>query len=425
MTGDTEPGACATALADPAPEAGSVAYAAEGPAASPSAERAAWAVSAALLAFAVCMSVLPPALVRIQPEMGLNTARVSQLSAFLFGPFLATIAAASYLVRRYLKGALTTAGCLFMLAGSVVCTFAGSYAPLCAGAALLGIGGGLIELSSSALIGELFDGHQRRAAMNYSHVAFAAGSIGTPLAIAAILRAGLDWRLGFWGAAVLSAASGIWMAWSGTHRLGSPPIARERIGAALDAFCLLLSGAMFFYAAAEVGVCYWLPTYFITVLESPEAFAAAANGIFWTGMIAGRLVAGSLGRRFSDAQVLLVTSPAAAASAAVFLLLRSPEAGMVAAGLTGLTFAAIWPTIVSYAGHVYASRLTFVFPIIIGAGAVGATTGPVALGALSASLGHHTAFVLVPVCCALIAGLVIAAPQMERRARAAKEDCHV
>lgn len=406
----------AGAPADVAPEAGIPSSGLAALAGKEGARQAAWSVSMALLVFSVGMSVVPPALVKIKPDLGLSTGQAGQLSACIFVPFLATVAASGRLCRIFPRGWLVMAGCWGMGAGCVLAAAAGSFTVLAAAAVLLGIGGALVEMTSSALLGELFDGRNRTRVLNLAHVAFAAGAIGTPLGVAALIRAGAEWRIAFVTAAALCAAAAIQSIRSRTHRLGSPWTVRAQPAFVPDGFCLAMSVAMGLYVAAEVGICYWLPTYFLTVLKSTEPLAAASNGVFWTGVILGRMSAGLAGRWLGDTGILKVSSAGGVVALVVFLALGSPQAALAAAGVTGLTFAALWPTIVSYAGEVYGPRQALAYPWIIGAGAVGAAAGPGVLGLAAAAAGQKQAFLLLPGMFAAMAAALAAAFTLQRSA---------
>ncbi len=376
-----------------------------------------WAVSFVILAFSVALALLPPALVKIKPEMGLTTGQAGQLSGVLFAPFLVMVFAGSYASRFVPKGTIAAVGCAFLVAGCAAAGMCRDYSGLMAAAALLGMGSGLIEPTAPALIGGLWEGRKRTAAMNYSQVSFAAGSIGIPVGMAALIAAGGNWRAAFWAGAAVCSLSGLWMVASGTVHAGYEPPGKSERRAVLDGFALLLIAAMFAYVAAEVSVCYWLPSYFQQVLNAPDAMAAATNGVFWTGAIVGRLAAGYFSKTAGDVWLLRFSAVAGTLIMLLFWTLDTPATGMAATALIGLAFACIWPTILSYAGHVYGARLGQVFPWIIAAGAFGAAAGPVIGGGAAARFGQHAGFLVNPIFFALISLIVIAAPGREKWAR--------
>lgn len=362
----------------------------------------------------------PPALVAITREMGLSAGQVGRLSAFTFFPLLVTVAAGGYLSRFMAKGLLVMAGCWGLLAGSLVMARSFSFASVCAGVCLLGLAAGFLESTANALLGQLFQGPRRTAVINYAHVAFALGAIGVPVMMAAILRARMDWRTGFWIAALIGLVSALSIPLSGTHRLGEPEPAHQTSGRAIDPFSLALIVAMFCYVAAEVAVCFWLPIHFQQVLGASASLAAASNAVFWTGAIVGRLAAGMLGSRVRDITMLRVSATLGVCVMLVFSAMRSPGLALAAVGIVGLTFACIWPTIVSYAGHIYGPKLAITLPWIVGAGAAGAAVGPWVAGEAAAlpGVGQAAAFLINPLFFAVLTGVMLAAPKLEKRALA-------
>ncbi len=370
-----------------------------------------------MLAFACCLSVLPPALVKIAPEFRLRTADIARLSGAELCPLIAMVAIGGLLARRIPKGAITAWGCWIMVLGSVVLALAKSYWALLAGVVLLGTGAGLIEATAAALVSDMFDGSRRTKALNYTQVSFAAGAIGIPLGMAALIRSGWDWRLGFWCAAGIAVVSGIWLAVTHTVRAGKTMPAGVSTHSGLDRFVLLLVVAMFCYVGTEVAVCFWMPTYFSDILHAGDAFAAASNSVFWVGVILGRLAAGHLSRIIPDIVLLRVSAIGGFSALVVFTLAQSPLAGIIIAGWAGLMFACIWPTILSYTGHIYGERFTLVYPWVVGAGAAGATAGPMMAGSAAAAFGHKAAFWINPTMFLVIAVVVLLAPLVVRWAR--------
>ncbi|MCC6484797.1 MAG: MFS transporter [Armatimonadetes bacterium] len=380
---------------------------------------AAVAVGVGLFAFSTCLSVTPPALVEIAREMKLSAGQIGRLSAFTFFPLVLTVALGGYLSLFMAKGRLVVAGCWGLLAGSVILANSHSFAMLCVGVCVLGLTAGLIESTANALLGQLFRGPARTAVMNYAHVAFALAAIGVPIAMAIILRARMDWRIGYWIAAVIGLLSALGILGTGTHRLGEPEAAHVVAGRAIDPFSLALIVAMFCYVATETAICFWLPIHFTKVLSAPVGLAAASNAAFWSGAVIGRIGAGLSGRYVKDVTLLRVSSILGVCSMLVFSRLRSAETALAMVGIVGLTFACIWPTIVSYAGHVYNARLTVTLPWIVGAGAAGAAIGPWIVGEVAAhpGAGLATAFMVNPLLFVVVTLIVLIAPTLEKRAR--------
>ena len=335
-------------------------------------------------------------------------------------PQLLTVALGGHLSQFIAKGKLVTVSCFGLFFAGALIAVCQSYAGLVVGCAVLGLAAGLIESTANALLSDLFEGPKRTAAINYAHVAFAAGAIGIPLAMAVIIKNDVTWRAGFWLAASAGFIGAAWMIISGTWRLGRPMRFQMSSRGALDSFSLLLCAAMFCYVAAELGLCYWLPIHFRSVLHSGEAFAAASNSVFWTGAILGRLTAGYLGSRFKDVQMLRWSATCGLLTMLVFATLRSPTIAIVLVALMGLSFACIWPTIVAYAGHVYGPALGVRLPWIIAGGVVGSGVGPWLSGELASNphIGQATAFLINPAFFTIILLILVVSPSAERSAAA-------
>lgn len=382
----------------------------------PSGVSIAWAVSFSLLAFSMSLAALPPALLRIEPDFGLGKTQLAFLSAAMFLPFVVTVLSAGFLSRLVAKGAAVTFGAFLLTFGTSGIALSGNFGVLVASISVMGAGAGLLQGTGMSLLGELFQGPRRTRVMNYSQVAFALGAIGVPFAMAAVLHLGGDWRLVFWMAAAVAIFSAYRLLATRTPVVGKDEAERHEPWRWPEGFTWLLAAGMFCYVAAEVSFGYWLPIYYQEVLQAAEQTAASSPGFFWTGMILGRIAAGGAGAYVGDISLLRVAAGFGTVFLVIFLLVQTPQAALVVTFLLGLSLACIWPTILSYAGHVHGKGLTRVFPVIIGTGAIGATLGPTLVGALNTVVGLKAAYSLVPAVFVLVFVIFLAAPRLERLA---------
>lgn len=382
----------------------------------PSGVSIAWAVSFSLLAFSMSLAALPPALLRIEPDFGLSKPQLALLSAAMFLPFVVTVLSAGFLSRVIAKGAAVTFGAVLLTLGTSGIALSGSFGVLVAGISVMGAGAGLLQGTGMSLLGELFQGAGRTRVMNYSQVAFALGAIGVPFTMALVLHLGGDWRLVFWMAAAVAIFSAYRLLATRTPEVGKDDSEMHEPWRWPDGFTWLLAAGMFCYVAAEVSFGYWLPIYYQEVLKAAEQTAASSPGFFWTGMILGRIAAGSAGAYVGDITLLRVAAGFGTVFLVIFLFVQTPMAALVVTFLLGLSLACIWPTILSYAGHVHGKGLTRVFPVIIGTGAIGATLGPTLVGGLNTVVGLKAAYMLVPAVFVLVFLIFLAAPRLERLA---------
>lgn len=379
----------------------------------PSGVSIAWAVSFSLLAFSMSLAALPPALLRIEPEFGLGKSQLAALSVAMFLPFVVTVLSAGFLSKMIAKGAAVTFGAFLLTLGTSGIALSGSYGTLVVGISLMGAGAGLLQGTGMSLLGELFHGAGRTRVMNYSQVAFALGAIGVPFAMAVVLHLGGDWRLVFWMAAVVAQFSAYRLVATRTPVVGKDEDETHEPWRWPDGFTWLLAAGMFCYVAAEVSFGYWLPIYYKEILGAVEQTAASSPGFFWTGMILGRLAAGSAGSFVRDITLLRIASGFGTVFLVFFMFVQTPVTALVVTFLLGLSIACIWPTILSYAGSVHVRGLTRVFPVIIGTGAIGATGGPTLVGGLNAFVGLKDAYMVIPAIFILVFLIFLAAPRLE------------
>jgi fucose permease len=163
-----------------------------------------------------------------------------------------------------------------------------------------------------------------------------------------------------------------------------------------DPLLIALAVGMLLYVASELVTANWLAKYFAVDLKSSAALAAGTVSIFWGGVTVGRFAAGCISKHVSDVAMIRFSVLSTVLWQIVLLKSHSPVTAGVAVALTGLSMAAVWPTILAYAGGVFTEHVESAFSIIVAAGCVGSLIGPPLVGALSDGIGWRSALALCP-----------------------------
>lgn len=112
---------------------------------------------------------------------------------------------------------------------------------------------------------------------------------------------------------------------------------------------LLLFGALFFlYVGVETSVGAWTPLYARRMQHVNESIAAAAVGCFWLALLSGRLINAALLRRIPERPIYKLSLVIMLAGLSLFFISRSSLAVLLAASVTGLGLAPLFPLIVSF-----------------------------------------------------------------------------
>ncbi len=308
--------------------------------------------------------------------------------------------------------ALAVSAALVMFLG------AGAYGGLLAAAAILGLGGGGLNGGTNALVSDVFP-DRRGAALNTVGIFFGFGALAIPFLIGALLGwAGL--------APILAAAAALALVPAVLFSANRFPAAKHAQGfpmrraAAIAGHPALWLCAflLFFQSANEFTMGGWLSTHLHESFGMTATAAAMALAGYWAAMMSGRLLTARLSRRFSGATLVFAGAALSVAAAALVALARSAPAAAAGAVLTGLGFAAIYPTTLAVAGDLFPEFTGTAFSVIFAVALVGGMLSPWLAGRVAEADGVRTAM-LIPVGNAVMVLLLHAALSATARRRKA------
>jgi fucose permease len=303
-----------------------------------------------------------PSLVR-RFEVGLDAAGWT-VAAHFAGSFVTIAAAGPLLARLGYRLPLAT-GAVGMAAGALVVAAAPGWSWVLAGAALGGLGFGLVDVALNLLVARSF-APNAAPALNLLNAFFGVGSVVGPLAVAAAFG---DLRAPMVGLVAVMAALFVLVV-----RLPEP----RRPGEASGRIPWLAAGGFllfyFLYVASEVGVGSWVTVHLAPLLG--ERTAAVNASLYWGAMTVGRLLAAPLSARVRPATLVLGASALALAALGAAHL---PALAPYAYPLVGLAFAPIFPTGLAWLQRVFPRRAELVASAVLAAATLGpvATSGPI------------------------------------------------
>ena len=353
------------------------------------------AAFASLLSYAVVLLITPACNNEIAASYRASLGQLGELSlATMLGFFVTVIPAGRFADRR---GKLPSmmAGCLSMTAGALLFAQTSEFGLAVVGAALFGIGGGLSEATSMALLADLFEDRRRTSVMNLAQAMFGVGAVTSPVGVHWLLRSGMSWRWGYVGAAAICAVgaclnlAAVAMRQERPIRHGAQgPRARQ---VARDPIVVLLALGILLYVGAEIGQSTWLSVYFKRHLDASNALAALSPSFMWLGIGLGRLAAAWVAHYMSETGLVCWVTALAAASQATLLLLGGADSGAAAAFALGLFLGPIFPTVVSRANAAHPEASGVVTSLVIAAGSLGAAVFPPMIGWAADSIGLRPA----------------------------------
>ncbi|MFZ2054208.1 MAG: MFS transporter [Candidatus Aminicenantales bacterium] len=375
---------------------------------------------AGIFVFGLVMAILGAILPSLFERLDFNKSEAGNLFFFMNLAMLGMSVVFGPIVDRFGYRIFLALCSLLVAVSFFFFTVAPTYSFLVAAAVLLGIGGGGLNGGSNALTSDL-NPESRSAALNLLGIFFGFGALLIPLLIGTLLGIlGLNTILVV--AIVLSLIPFVFFL-----LLRFPPakqaqgfplrLAARVVGSPLLWLCGLL---LFFQSGNEFTMGGWISTYLNEhFLFSPRTAALVLSG-YWGSMMLGRLI---VSRRLVKVlkNETLVLASAVLALAATALVAAAPSGPLAALGvvLTGLGFAAIFPTTLAIAGEAFSDLTGTAFSVIFMIALAGGMIAPWLTGKVADASGLRTGLIIPVVCCGMIILIQLLIMSTQRRRKMA------
>jgi fucose permease len=323
-----------------------------------------------------------------------DIADLGLLLAFLSFGYLTASTGFGRIHSRFGTGRLLVGGALSLALGGLGLTTAGVWLLMPISTGVIGLGAGLIDVGMNAHAALEFD----RGSVNLLHAAYGLGATLGPLLITTSLAFGFAWRGGY-GVLVIVQMGAAFFIWKGRGRWHSRGLSGEPSETGSGRRLIVPVMLIFFllYTGLEVATGQWAYTLLVDGRGLNTVAAGVWVSLYWGGLTVGRLVSGYVGDKVAASRVL--DSSVLAAMLGLGLLWWNPLGlGAIGLPLTGLGFAAVFPTMVAITpARIGRVKSTRIIGYQLAAANVGAATIPWALGLFGGALGLD----------ALAAGLVV------------------
>ena len=249
-----------------------------------------------------------------------------------------------------------------------------------------GFGGGALDGGVSAMVLDLYPDARGRV-LNFVHLFFALGAFVAPIAFGALVEAGVAWQLLLGGTGAVSLVIALPLLVTDTgdrpHVPGAHP--EQHVGRLWLAPAILALGTgIGLYVAGEMGVSSWLVRY---LAAAPLTVATTGLGLFWGGLMLGRLTSARFADRFDHLTLVLAASVASAIALALAIVVPVVPVQIALFALVGFAYGPIYPLIVAVAGERYPDRASAVSGILTAAGVFGSVIYPPLMGLMSVTVG--------------------------------------
>ncbi len=350
----------------------------------------------AMFIFGIVMSILGALLPSVIADFGLDKAVAGSLfplmtigmliGSLLFGP----------IVDRYgYKGLLIVCSGL-VLAGLELIGFASQLGTLRIAMALIGLGGGVINGASNALVADIYE-EERGARLSLLGVFFGISAFSIPFLLGLLMRS-----FGYASLArVVGACVAIPILFFLLIRFPEPkqkqgfPL-KEGARLVREVPLLLLGLMLFFESGMEMTMGGWSATFFNEALAVESSRAVLYLSFFWLALMAARLLLPRLLKSREAGRLLL--SFIAIAFLGTLLLLSANEPGEALPGLmmVGFGFAAVFPIVLAFVGDRYPKLSGTAFSMVFVMALTGGSLMPWISGLLGKAWGLRIALAIVP-----------------------------
>jgi len=256
--------------------------------------------------------------------------------------------------------------------------------------AISGIAIGIFKTGALALIGDITKSTtEHTSTMNTVEGFFAVGAIIGPAIVARLLAVGTSWKWLYVIAGtlcVLLIITALLVKYPQTKSSSEPIKLKHTMAMMKNPYALGFSGAIFLYVTVESAVYVWMPT-LLAARHDSSFIAAYAISIFFVLRAAGRFLGSWMLAKLNWAAVTTVFS-AAILICFVLSMVHGMSTAVFLLPLSGIFMSVIYPTINSKGiSCFHKSEHGAVAGVILFFTCVAAVVGPLAMGAVSDSLG--------------------------------------
>ncbi len=373
------------------------------------------AACAGIFVFGIVLALLGTlfGLPEMQARLHVNLGQQGDLFLLLFFAIWVATVVVGPTIDRFGNKIVLFLSSLLVAAALVGFSVAQSFAAAAISAILLGLGGGGLNTSTNVVVSDLY-GDDRGSMLNILGMFFGFGALFIPLLAASITKFFNIEQL------TLVAAGLAALTMLAYALLPFPPpreawafSLREAVRTAQHPGVLLLASMLFFQSGNEASIGGWSSTYVGSMGWEARTATLVLAG-YWAALMAGRMLAARLLRYIEKGWLVFLSGLGSVAGCAVLLSSRSLPWLAAGASLTGLSFAAIYPTSLAMAADRYPRFAGTLFGLLFTFGLAGGMVFPWGIGHLSERFGVRSGMLLPLVGTTMVSvlmGVILARPQ--------------
>ena len=372
-------------------------------------------------AYAVCSLIIPVVLVEVAQDLnfdldkgGMSAGGILQLgrSATMVGAMLVCgMLGTRFGLRRSLGAAA-----VFMALGITLAAMSQWYWMLLVVLIIAGIGEGLVEGLATPFIGELHKDNEPGRYINFTHGFWSVGIFVCIPLLGWLLGCNVSWRWLCLAVALVALIPAVMLFVPGKKRMDNlEGVGRfDGAGALSKAWDILKNrqfwvffAAMFFAGGGEFGVTFWCASLLRLEYNASPFVGSLAAAVFSAGMMIARTGSGLLISQKNLPRLVMITALIGAVLSCFFYNINGLVPVMILLFFVGLASAPFWPSVQSYSvDRLSELDSTTLYILLSCAGVPGCGVLSVVMGKAGDLWGLRAAFLIVPLCYIILAGLI-------------------
>ena len=299
-----------------------------------------------------------------------------------------------------------TASAALVAIGIETIAFASSLFIVRIGVALIGAGGGVLNVATNAVVADTAD-NGKAAGLSLLGVFFGIGAVGVPFALAMLgSLASQQTVLAATGAIALVVVLITAMTrFPAPKHAASFPL-RQAMALLREETLLVLGMMLFLESGMEITVGGWTSTFARESLLLSGRAALLFLSLYWLGTMLARLLLGSILRTHAHRRVLITSLCTAGVGAIVLLTSHATSLAAIGVFLLGAGFAGVFPVVLGWLGERYTTLSGTAFSLALVMALTGGMILPYATGLIGERFGMRASLVIVPVALLLSGSLL-------------------
>jgi predicted MFS family arabinose efflux permease len=361
----------------------------------------------AMAALGLVTNVPALCLTSIASDLQLDPAHSGLFLSCAFWGLVASIPLAGPAADRWGFRYLLVGSAVLQISGMLLVSSAQGASQACLGAAVAGLGTGILDALLTPLACAAFPSARTWTA-NLLHAFYPIGMLLVVLVVLVLTQLAWSWRAIYRAVALANLPYATLFALMPLPRQSHQGPQRMPVRQLLShgAFVFVLL-SIFMAGVTELGPSQWLPAYLEQAAGSSRS--ASALGLLMLGlmMATGRLCNSFFARRANPRW--LVTGGAAVSLLGLLLAAvpSGPLPSIACLGLLGLGISGVWPSLLSLAGNRFPEAGAAMYSLLSASGNLGGLVGPLTIGLVAQGAGLRLAMATLAFAPAAILGLVV------------------